>query len=189
MTRPKGIHTKALTQKDHDRINILYRDALRTRKEIEAITGFTESQIKRALATKLVSRGTGRPPKLTKAQEDELVAYVTANKEQQAMSYLELSHVLFGHSFGEYAIRSTLRRRGFCRYNGKTRPELPGKVGGQQQRVRLSGSSASSSSATSARSLGTREEEQILSRRVSEHDDDDAGNRASRALGVASICE
>ncbi|KAK6829879.1 hypothetical protein PG987_010463 [Apiospora arundinis] len=86
MTRPKGIHTKALTQKDHDRINILYRDALRTRKEIEAITGFTESQIKRALSTKFVSRGTGRPPKLTKAQEDELIAYVTANKEQQSMS-------------------------------------------------------------------------------------------------------
>ncbi|KAK7961596.1 uncharacterized protein PG986_002421 [Apiospora aurea] len=126
MTRPKGIHTKALTQQDHDRINILYRDALRTRKEIEAITGFTESQIKRALATKFVSRGTGRPPKLTKAQEDELVAYVTANREQQAMSYLELSRELFGHEFGEYAIRSTLRRRGFCRYNGKTRPE-PGK--------------------------------------------------------------
>ncbi|KAK7983179.1 hypothetical protein PG989_010581 [Apiospora arundinis] len=146
MTRPKGIHTKALTQKDHDRINILYRDALRTRKEIEAITGFTESQIKRALSTKFVSRGTGRPPKLTKAQEDELIAYVTANKEQQSMSYLELSQELFGHSFGEYAIRSTLRRRGFCRYNGKTKPEPAGKGGQQQQRTARSSGNVTSSS-------------------------------------------
>ncbi|KAK8017104.1 transposable element tc3 transposase [Apiospora rasikravindrae] len=177
MTRPKGIHTKALTQKDHDRINILYRDALRTRKEIEAITGFTESQIKRALSTKFVSRGTGRPPKLTKAQEDELVAYVTANKEQQSMSYLELSQELFGHSFGEYAIRSTLRRRGFCRYNGKTRPE-PGKG----QRVRPS-DTASFSLSSSSRSLDTREVG--LGQRVR----DDEGNQRSRALGVANICE
>jgi len=177
MTRPKGIHTKALTQKDHDRINILYRDALRTRKEIEAITGFTESQIKRALSTKFVSRGTGRPPKLTKEQEDELIAYVTANKEQQSMSYLELSQELFGHSFGEYAIRSTLRRRGFCRYNGKTKPEPAGKG---QPRTRPSDDSTSSS----RNNLSSASEEGV-NQKVS----DNEGNRASRSLRVAAICE
>lgn len=183
MTRPKGIHTKALTQQDHDRINILYRDALRTRKEIEAITGFTESQIKRALATRSVGRGTGRPPKLNRAQEDELVAYVTANAEQQSMSYLELSQALFGHSFGEYAIRSTLRRRGFCRYNGKTRLEPPGNRG-QQRRGRPSSNGLTSSSSSSSRTLGVRGEETPCQRGR-----ENEGHRASRPFGVASICD
>ncbi|KAK7986923.1 hypothetical protein PG988_001911 [Apiospora saccharicola] len=177
MTRPKGIHTKALTQQDHDRINQLYRTSLRTRKEIEAITGFTESQIKRALATRSVSRGTGRPPKLSRQQEDELVSFVTATPEQQSMSYLELSQALFGHRFGEYAIRSTLRRRGFGRGNGKTRLEAPGKRG--QKRAR-----PSDSSSTSSCSSGTSKEE-ALGQRARENE----GHRASRPFGVASICE
>ncbi|KAK7913818.1 hypothetical protein PG985_011521 [Apiospora marii] len=184
MTRPKGIHTKALTQQDHDRINLLYRDALRTRKEIEALTGFTESQIKRALATRAVGRGTGRPPKLSPAQEDELVAYVTASPEQQSMSYLELARALFGRSFGEYAIRSTLRRRGFCRDNGKTRLEPPGKKRGQKKRGARPPSEDSASSTSSLGSSGAREEEG-LGQRGRENE----GHRGSRPFGVASICE
>ncbi|KAK8103386.1 uncharacterized protein PG998_010419 [Apiospora kogelbergensis] len=184
MTRPKGIHTKALTQKDHDRINVLYRDALRTRKEIEAITGFTESQIKRALSTKVVSRGTGRPPKLAKAQEDELVAFVTASPAHQSMSYLELSQALFGHSFGEYAIRSTLRRRGFCRYNGKTKQEPGGGgKGGQPRTTRPS--SNNNTTSPSRNTLGdTRKED--LGQNVCGHEGD-GGSR--RPLGIAAICE
>lgn len=178
MTRPKGIHTKALTQPDHDRINALHRDARRTRPEIAALTGFTAAQVRRALATRAVGRGTGRPPKLSRAQADELVAYATADAARQALSYPELARALFGRAFGAYAIRSTLRRRGFGRYHGKTRREPAGERG-PQRRARPSGSASASS-----RSSGAREDE-----RLGQRGKEDGGRRASRPFGVASLCE
>ncbi|KAI1325545.1 hypothetical protein F5Y16DRAFT_260166 [Xylariaceae sp. FL0255] len=63
--RPKGVHTKHLTELERFRIRTLYYDACLTKRRIREITGYSESQIRTAVRAKTAAPGKrpGRPRK------------------------------------------------------------------------------------------------------------------------------
>ncbi|KAI0475427.1 hypothetical protein GGR56DRAFT_675555 [Xylariaceae sp. FL0804] len=63
--RPKGIHTKHLTELERFRVRTLYYDACLPKRRIHEITGYSESQIRTAVRAKSaqIGRRPGRPKK------------------------------------------------------------------------------------------------------------------------------
>ncbi|KAI0148597.1 hypothetical protein GGR57DRAFT_236285 [Xylariaceae sp. FL1272] len=63
--RPKGVHTKHLTEMERFRVRTLYYDACFTKHRIREITGYSESQIRTAIRapTAAIARRAGRPKK------------------------------------------------------------------------------------------------------------------------------
>lgn len=63
MVRPVGCRTKHLTEQERFRVRVLYYDACMTKKRIEEITGYSEGQIRTAIAAKSAQVGVraGRP--------------------------------------------------------------------------------------------------------------------------------
>ena len=68
--------TKHLKKDDRQRIRTLYFDAKLTQREIEKITGYSESQVRTAIAAPSAEVGArpGRPQKLSEEEQEELVA-------------------------------------------------------------------------------------------------------------------
>jgi transposase len=103
---------KHLTDDSRNRIRVLFYDGGKTKSDIQRITGYSIGQIKRALISGTVAPRSGRPTLLSSTQEDELIAFISASKKNRRMTFLHLSLILFNATFGLYAIRATLRRRG-----------------------------------------------------------------------------
>ncbi|KAI1260283.1 hypothetical protein F5Y18DRAFT_406158 [Xylariaceae sp. FL1019] len=63
--RPKGVHTKHLTEMERFRVRTLYYDACFTKSRIGEITGYSESQIRTAVRapTAAIPKRPGRPKK------------------------------------------------------------------------------------------------------------------------------
>ncbi|CAJ2509252.1 Uu.00g142780.m01.CDS01 [Anthostomella pinea] len=75
--RPKGVHTKHLTELERFRVRTLYYDACMTKRRIQEVTGYSESQIRTAVRAKTfqIGKRTGRPRKgyrPTTAKDKEL---------------------------------------------------------------------------------------------------------------------
>ncbi|KZL88190.1 beta- -glucosidase, partial [Colletotrichum incanum] len=93
-------------------------------QEIASQTGFTVAQVKQALKSSTAQPRSGRPPALSQQEEEQLVEYVTSSQQGRLASFLQLSVILFNGIYGEYTIRSTLRRLGFRRYVARQKPIL-----------------------------------------------------------------
>ncbi|KAG5998555.1 hypothetical protein E4U52_007626 [Claviceps spartinae] len=118
---------KQLTAVERAEIRTLFFTAGMTKPNIAAKTGYGISQIRRAIRDPVPAARSGRPPVLSAEQQQELVEFVTATKKNRGLSFLNISTSLFDGAFGEYAIRSTLRRLGFSRKNGLLCPPQPPK--------------------------------------------------------------
>jgi transposase len=84
-------------------------------------------QVQRACQSEQVTpkKRTGRPPRLTQEQVDELITYIQQSRETRRMSYHRLANEVFAHwGVGEYSIRSSLRRAGYRRYIALAKPRL-----------------------------------------------------------------
>jgi transposase len=111
-----------LTEAQRTRVRILQHDSYLTRAQIHTITGFGLGQIRRALREPIPKPRSGRPTLLTKEQEQELIEFVTASRKNRRMTFLSLSTNLFDGRFGQYCIRSALRRNGYHRYVAYNKP-------------------------------------------------------------------
>jgi len=107
---------KHLTEAQRAEIRTLYFTAGLSKPKIVTLTGYGLGQVKRAIKEPIPQKRSGRPPVMTSEQQQELVEFITTSKENRRMGFLELSTTLFNGAFGEYAIRSTLRRLGYSRY-------------------------------------------------------------------------
>ncbi|KAI0165203.1 hypothetical protein GGR52DRAFT_585189 [Hypoxylon sp. FL1284] len=69
--RPKEVHTKHLTELERFRVRTLYFDAGMSKKQIEDVTGYSNSQIRTAIRAKsaAIPHRTGRPRKQRHNQE------------------------------------------------------------------------------------------------------------------------
>lgn len=88
--------------------------------------GVTRRQVKYTFQQKEVSPGirTGRPPRLSLEQADELEAFISSSTIARRMTYLELASKQFSHwNCGEKAIRTALASKGYRRCQVRTRPE------------------------------------------------------------------
>lgn len=124
--RPRGVHTKHLTEPDRIRVRALYTDAGLGPTAIARRTGFTVGQVKhiiRAQSTAVKHRS-GRPRELNVDQEAYLIEYITSSKQGRRATFLKLSCILFNAVFGVYAIRSTLRRLNFQRRVARRKPPI-----------------------------------------------------------------
>ena len=117
--RLRSVNTMArkhLTEAQRAEIRTLYFTAGLSKPKIVTLTGYGLGQVKRAIKEPIPQKRSGRPPVMTSEQQQELVEFITTSKENRRMGFLELSTTLFNGAFGEYAIRSTLRRLGYSRY-------------------------------------------------------------------------
>ncbi|KAI0404116.1 hypothetical protein F4802DRAFT_616058 [Xylaria palmicola] len=71
--RPKGIHTKHLTELERFRVRTLYYDAMFTPRRIRQVTGYTPSQIKTAVSARsaAVGKRRGRTRKARNGNDDD----------------------------------------------------------------------------------------------------------------------
>jgi hypothetical protein len=86
-------------------------------------------QVSYALARKSFTpkKRSGRPPRLSRAQVDELEAYVTSSDAARSMSYLRLAQGPCSHwVVNQYTLRSALRSREYSRRVARAKP-LPTK--------------------------------------------------------------
>jgi len=116
-----------LTEAQRAEIRTLYTTARFSKPKIASLTGYSIGQIKRAINDPVPRPRSGRPPVMNTEQQQELVEFVTASEKNRRMGFLQLSRTLFNGRFGEYAIRSTLRRLGFRRYVIYRKPPISEK--------------------------------------------------------------
>jgi transposase len=118
--------TQHLTPEAKARIHTLYYDAKLGPTAIANATGYSISQVKRSIrsGTTTVAPRSGRPRALNTQQEEELVEFVCASKENRRMGYLQLSRALFGMVFSLWAIKNALWRLGFRRRVARKKPPI-----------------------------------------------------------------
>lgn len=94
-----------------------------TQAQIATKLSFTRNQVRYALShpPEPIKRS-GRPPILTAQQVEDLIEFITANKENRRIPFNKLASCLGWENIGEYAIRHTLRRHGFSRCVATARP-------------------------------------------------------------------
>ena len=117
-----AIMPKHLTEADREKVYDLYYYFNHTRKEIVDVTGFSTFQVKRAIRPLMVKKKPGRRPLLSDEEEQELIAFVTSSKQHRRMTYSCLAKEALDGRFGQYTIRSALRRHGFKRYVATKKP-------------------------------------------------------------------
>ena len=110
---------------DFPQILALYRTGL-TYKQIATQLRVTYSQVKNTVQSGRASpkRRTGRPPKLSPNQIDQLEEFVCSSPEAGQYSYLELSVHFSSWAAGESAIRRALKGRGYSRCLPRRSPPL-----------------------------------------------------------------
>lgn len=115
-----------LTTEERTRVRTLYFDGQFKIAKIQQITGYTRSQIRYTIAAEdaAVKPRSGRPTILSQAEEDELLGFICASKENRRMSFLQLSQSLFQKRFGMWAIKNTLYRLGFRRRVARKKPPI-----------------------------------------------------------------
>lgn len=91
-------------------------------------TGATWRQVQYTCQTGQATpaRRSGRPPLLTAAQIEELIAFICSSKEARRMAYRQLPSTL-GWDVSEYAIRYALRQNGFARHPALRKPPISEK--------------------------------------------------------------
>ena len=127
MPRPQGSSgTCQLTVEQRQRIRTLSFDAKLSRSRIREITGHTPSQIRHAIQSEsaAVQPRSGRPKAMSTTQEQELIDFVCASKENRRMTFLQLSMTLFNGSFGRSCIKRCLYRHGFGRRITRKKPPI-----------------------------------------------------------------
>ncbi|KAI0997725.1 hypothetical protein K3495_g10466 [Podosphaera aphanis] len=97
-------------------ILVLYRTGF-TYKQIVTQLRVTYSQVKNTVQSGRASPKlwTGRPPKLSPNQIDQLEEFICSFREARQCSYLELSVHFSSWAAGENAIRSAVKGRGYSR--------------------------------------------------------------------------
>lgn len=118
---------KHLSEAQRAEIRTLYFTAGLSKPKIAILTSYSIGQVKRAIKEPIPKLRSGRPPIITQEQQGELIEFITSSKKNRRMSFLELSTKLFDGAFGEYAIRSTLRRLGYRRYVAYRKPPISDK--------------------------------------------------------------
>jgi len=86
--RPKGVHTKHLTELERFRVRTLYYDALLNKNRIKKITGYSDSQIRTAIRAKTssITRRPGRPKKGSKGEPES--CYFETNPDRPSCGSL-----------------------------------------------------------------------------------------------------
>ena len=97
--------------------------------EYEAIASqlsITKRQIQYACARERPTpkKRKGRPSKLSNAQSEELIQYVTSSRITRRLSYLSLSQQFAYWNVSEYSIRTALRKAGYQRRIARLKPPL-----------------------------------------------------------------
>jgi transposase len=101
------------------------RRAGNTHRQISEATGLSINQVQYALSKPPTpSKRSGRPRKLTEAQVEELIEFVTASKYGRRLAWRKIPLALGWEDVGYYAIRSTLRSNGFKRYAAWRKPPI-----------------------------------------------------------------
>ena len=124
-----GSHTRHLTIEERQRVRTLYFDAHFSPTQIATITGYTLSQIRytcRAGSATVAIRS-GRPAVLNDDEVERILSYIKGSKEGRQASFLKISQIVFNGNYGQYAIRSTLRRLGYKRYVARRKPAISEK--------------------------------------------------------------
>ena len=119
--------TRQTTEKDRYRIRVLFFEGKHPKAEIHRLTGFSMHQIRKAIDSEKIKPRSGRPTLLSESEEAELIEYIRSSIKARRMTYLQLSQTLFDKKYGEFAIRSTLRRHGYKRYVALRKPPLSDK--------------------------------------------------------------
>lgn len=111
---PKQVHE--LTRDERLRVQILYNDANYTVPQIILQTGYTERQIRYALAHRLTPQKhkTGRKVYLNTPERKRLVQWATASRENRETPWIEIPRIL-GFDCGEKAIRTAFKKEGYVR--------------------------------------------------------------------------
>jgi transposase len=124
---PQG--TRQLTAEERQRIRTLYFDAHLSRAKINEVTGYTLYQIRYAIRadSAIVKPRSGRPKVMTAEQEQELIDFVCASKENRRMGFLQLSMNLFDGAFGPSMLKRCLYRHGFQRRIARRKPPISEK--------------------------------------------------------------
>jgi transposase len=110
-------HHRYLSRDERLQVQTL-RLAGHTHRFIANLLGITERQVSYAIASEQVTpkRRDGRPRTLTKAQIDELEAYVRSSRYTRQISYYQLANGPFkAWGVTEHVIRRALQRRGYVR--------------------------------------------------------------------------
>lgn len=93
-------------------------------RQISEILGLSTKQVQYSiLTTGGPKRRSGRSSKLTEAQVDQLVEFVTSSKAARLLTFEQIDSAL-GWNVGPYCIRHALRKRGFRRYRAPCNGEL-----------------------------------------------------------------
>ncbi|KAH9906069.1 hypothetical protein F4778DRAFT_693052 [Xylariomycetidae sp. FL2044] len=89
--RPKGVHTKHLTEMERFRVRILYYDACMTKKRICEITGYSESQVRTAVRapSAAIGKRAGRPKgSKNRARDADQAANMAPSRNSAQPSHL-----------------------------------------------------------------------------------------------------
>ena len=105
-----------LTRDQRLRVQTLFNDAHYTVSQIALQTGYTERQIRYALAHRLTPQKhrTGRRVLLNTPQRKKLIQWVTSSQANRETPWIEIPGIL-GFDCGEKAIRTAFKREGYVR--------------------------------------------------------------------------
>ena len=120
---PKQLHN--LTRDQRLRIQILFNDANYTVSQIVLQTGYSERQVRYALAHRLTPQKwkTGRKVLLNTPQRKRLIQWVTASQENRETPWIEIPGIL-GFDCGEKAIRTAFKKEGYVRRVSRKKPPI-----------------------------------------------------------------
>ena len=119
--------TPPLSTLERHRVRVLYADSRLNQRQIAQITGFTIGQVRYSIhaeSTEPAFNRRGTKPKISLEEQQRLVTFITGSKHGRQMPWQEIADVFFGGAYGYWTVSHTLRRLGFRRRVGRSRPPL-----------------------------------------------------------------
>ncbi|RYC61552.1 hypothetical protein CHU98_g4659 [Xylaria longipes] len=105
-----------LTDEERFRVRVLHDDARMSMAQICRITGYSKSQVRRAMtAVQGPRKRKGPPPAIGPAEEAELVRFINASRRNRFLSWKKVAEEFSNGAYGEKSIRNALERLGYRR--------------------------------------------------------------------------